>query len=258
MTALLQAQKIRWQIGANRILEDVSLELPGGSLLGVIGPNGAGKSSLLNILAGIQPPDEGTLLLRGQSYGSFERRRFAQELAYLEQHARVSWPLLTEKVVELGRSPYQHRYAKLGDEDQAAIDLAVSTTGIERLLGRVISTLSLGEQMLVALTRVFAAQPALILADEPVAALDPYHQLLIMELLQNHARQDGDHAALIVLHDLSLAARFCDRLLLMNEGRIVAAGRPAEVLSDENLREFYKINCYSDFEQALIQPLNRI
>lgn len=112
--------------------------------------------------------------------------------------------------------------------------------------------------MLVALSRIFSLEPKLILADEPTAALDPYHQLLIMELLQQHAKADTDHAAIIVLHDLGLATRFCDKLVLMYEGKIVSSGPSADVLADENLREFYRINCYSDFQQGLIQPLNRL
>ncbi len=258
MSTLIQANSISWQINHAAILNDISLELRSGEMLGIIGPNGAGKTTLLKLLAKINEPFTGTLTLLNKPYQEIEHHNFAKQIAYLEQNAPVNWPLLVEKVIELGRSPYQSSYKKLSEEDDASIKKAIHATGIERLLGRTITSLSQGEKMLVALCRVFSSEPKVILADEPIAALDPYHQLLIMELLQQQTRADKGHAAIVVLHDLSHAARFCDRLLLMHEGKIVSSGSSEEVLSSNNLREFYKINCYSDFQQGLIQPLNRI
>jgi ABC-type cobalamin/Fe3+-siderophores transport system ATPase subunit len=258
MSTLIQANNISWQINHATILNDISLELRSGEMLGIIGPNGAGKTTLLKILARINAPFNGTLTLLDKPYQEVELNNFARKIAYLEQNAPVNWPLLVEKVIALGRSPYQNSYKKLSIEDNAAIKKAINATGIERLLGRTISTLSQGEKMLVALCRVFSSEPNVILADEPISALDPYHQLLILELLQQQTRADRNHAAIVVLHDLSHAAHFCDRLLLMHEGKIVSSGSAEEVLSSDNLRKFYKINCYSDFKQGLIQPLNRI
>ncbi|PCJ43670.1 MAG: ABC transporter [SAR86 cluster bacterium] len=258
MTAIIKASNLCWKINQPLILKNISLDVQSGEVLGIIGPNGAGKSSLLKILARITEPLTGTLTLLEKPYQEIELRSFAKQVAYLEQNAPVNWPLLVEKVIALGRSPYQNSYTKLSKEDDTAIKKAIDATGIEHLLGRVISSLSQGEKMLVALSRIFSLEPKLILADEPTAALDPYHQLLIMELLQQHTQKNPDHAAVVVLHDLSLAARFCDKLLLMYEGEIVSSGLTESVLSDENLREFYKINCYSDFQQGLVQPLNRI
>ncbi|MAY02588.1 MAG: ABC transporter [Gammaproteobacteria bacterium] len=258
MSAILQATNINWRIGNARILQDISLQLNAGEIVGIIGPNGAGKSSLLNILAGITEPDSGALQLHGAYYNTLERRAFARQLAYLEQEARINWPLLTERVIELGRSPHQSAYSRLEETDNTAIAQAIAETGIAHLLGRNVATLSQGEKMLVALTRVFATQPQIILADEPVAALDPNHQLMIMELINSRSRNKSN-AALIVLHDLSLAARYCDRLILLVGGRVASEGSPSAVLSDENLREFYKIECYSDFnEPAVVQPTRRI
>ncbi len=258
MSILIQAQNISWQINNAAILNNISLELRSGEMLGIIGPNGAGKTTLLKLLARISEPFRGTLTYLNTPYQKITAHQFARQIAYLEQNAPVNWPLLVEKVIELGRSPYQRSYKKLSKEDNAAIKKAILATGIERLLGRTISTLSQGEKMLVALCRVFSSEPNVVLADEPIAALDPYHQLLIMELLQKQTRSKQNHAAIVVLHDLNHAARFCDKLLLMHEGKIVSSGTTEKVLSNDNLREFYKISCYSDFEQGLIQPLNRI
>ena len=261
MNDLIKASNIHWSIKDAAILRNISLNLKAGEILGIIGPNGAGKSSLLKILARITEADTGELELNGQAYRDVELRSFARQLAYLEQTAPVNWPLLVEKVIQLGRSPYQNAYARLGKADEGAINKAIQATGIEHLRERVISTLSQGEKMLVALSRILASEPKVILADEPIAALDPYHQLLIMELIQaqTRAEQQGlTQGAIVILHDLSLAVRFCDRLVLLHEGKVVSSGDPESVLSRQNLREFYKINCYSDFKQALIQPLSRI
>ena len=258
MSILIQANDLSWNINGSTILNDINLELKSGEMLGIIGPNGAGKTTLLKLLARITEPFTGTLTFLEKPYYDIEAKPFAKQIAYLEQNAPVNWPLLVEKVIELGRSPYQNSYKKLTNDDDAAIRKAIHATGIDRLLGRTISTLSQGEKMLVALCRVFSSEPKVILADEPIATLDPYHQLLIMELLQEQTRADQNHAAIVVLHDLSHAARFCDRLVLMHEGKIVSSGSAEEVLSSHNLREFYKINCYSDFAQGLFQPLNRI
>lgn len=258
MSTLIRANNISWQINHVAILKDINLELRSGEMLGIIGPNGAGKTTLLKLLARISEPFKGSLTLSDKPYPELEPHNFAKQIAYLEQNAPVNWPLLVEKVIELGRSPYQRSYKKLSKEDDAAIEKAINATGIERLLGRTISTLSQGEKMLVALCRVFSSEPNIILADEPIAALDPYHQLLIMELLQQQTRADQHNAAIVVLHDLSHAARFCDRLLLMHEGKIVSSGSTEEVLSSDNLRKFYKISCYSDLKQGIIQPLDRV
>lgn len=258
MTSIIHANKLSWRINQTDILKDINLSIESGEILGIIGPNGAGKSSLLKLLARINTPQSGALQLFDKPFTEIEPRSFAKKVAYLEQNAPVNWPLRVEKIIELGRSPHQHSYAKLNSDDRAAIAKAVDATGIKHLLGRVISSLSQGEKMLVALTRIFSLEPRIILADEPTAALDPYHQLLIMDLLQQHARTHNDQGVVVVLHDLSLAARFCDKILLMHEGTIVASGTIDSVLSEENLREFYKINCYSDLDKGLIQPLNRI
>lgn len=257
MTELLTVNRVSWDIAGTPVLREVSLQLAAGETLGIIGPNGAGKSSLLKLLVGIHEATHGELTLLGKPYHDIESRDFARQLAYLEQDAQINWPLLTDKVIQLGRSAHQAAYGKLGAADETAIQDAIRLTGVERLLGRKVSSLSQGEKMLVSLARVFASQADIILADEPVAALDPYHQLLIMELLKSHSQQPGK-ACMVVLHDLSLAARFCDRLILMSGGRIVSSGSPDVVLGEENLREFYRILCYSDFSRSIIQPLQRL
>lgn len=222
-----------------RIIRDVTLTLDGGRLVGLIGPNGAGKSTLLKILAGLLPPTSGTLSIDGRSIKSIDRQTLARTVAYLPQHGPAHWNLSVEAVVRLGRLPHRGRSGGSAANDEAATTRAMRTTDIEALRRRDIDTLSGGERMRALLARALAVEAPVLLADEPVAALDPRHQLLTMELLRETARAGA--LVVAVLHDLSLAGRFCDRLVLLHEGAVIADGTGAEVLSDANIAAAYGI-----------------
>lgn len=257
-SSALECQQLSWKCDNKAILKNIDLNLQTGEVLGIIGPNGAGKSSLLKMLAGVKQANSGSLRLQGEHYSSISTQHFAECLGYLEQQASVHWPLLVKKVIELGRIPHQGFSQKMTLIDQQAIDLAVDATGVEPLLERVITSLSEGEKMLVALTRILATQTQIILADEPVASLDPYHQLLIMELLQGFTRSRENFSVIVVLHDLSLAARFCDRLILMNQGAVVSNGSIATVLTEDNLKRYYKINSEIDYSKPSVLLTSRL
>lgn len=238
--SLLHADNLRVAINGHVIITEASLALNAGELIGLIGPNGAGKSSLLKVLAGLTQPEAGLVRFKTQPLASLSASTRGQQLGYLAQNARAEWPVSVEDVVALGRLPYMGPWARASREDQQAIDQALQATETWDKRTRLATQLSGGEQTLVMLARVFAGKPEIIFADEPVAALDPYHQLHVMELLRNHA--DGARAGLVVLHDLNLAARFCDRLYLCADGQIAASGTPAEVLTEANLRAVYGVD----------------
>ncbi len=260
--SLLSANNISLSFGDNQVLQNVSLSVKRGEVIGLIGPNGAGKTSLLRILANLQNPDHGQVDLQGKNLSDTAIKQLAQQIGYLAQGAPAHWPLLAEKVVELGRLPYQSLnqslWQGLNTKDKKIIDQAISQTEIDHLRQRPITTLSGGERMRVLLARLFASEPTLILADEPVAALDPYHQLHIMELLREHAANKG--AVIVVLHDLNLAARFCDRLALLHKGKIAVEGKPALVLDNKNLRDVYGIEAkyLKDDSQFAVIPWQRV
>lgn len=236
---LLIAEHLAVAIDGRAILEDIDFAIAQGELVGLIGPNGAGKTTLLRALANLQPCRAGSVLFDGAPVARIPARWLAQRLAYLEQGAPAHWPLRVDKVVALGRLPHLAWWQQPGGADAAVVEQAMTMAEVETLRERIVTTLSGGERTRVLLARIFASQPELILADEPVAALDPYHQLHVMELLREHARRGG--AVVAVLHDLNLAARFCDRLVLLDRGRLVQAGAPAEVLSEANLRDVYGV-----------------
>lgn len=240
---LLCARDVRVTIDSKPLLDGVDAELHAGEMVGLIGPNGAGKTTLLRVLAKLLDPDSGAVTLEQIPLSHITHEAFARRCAYLAQGAHAHWPLSVESVVALGRLPHLGWRQALGSTDRAAIEAALAATEIEQLRVRAVTTLSGGERMRVLLARIFAAQPQMILADEPIAALDPYHQLHAMELLREHAHASGTpRAVLTVLHDLNLAARFCDRLILMANGRIVCDGAPREVLTVDNVRKVYRVD----------------
>lgn len=250
---LLEARKLLLQIGKQRLLDGVDLALHAGELLGVIGPNGAGKSTLLKILAGVQTPDSGMLLLNGQPYSALSPRARARQLAWLEQRPTVQWPLRVEQVVALGRLPHGSLHDSAAN---TAIAAALHGTDTAEFATRAFHTLSEGEKLRVNLARVLAGSPRVLLADEPVAALDPWHQWQVMELLQNLA--DVGMGVVVVLHDLTLAARFCDRLLLLDHGNCVATGNAEQVLSRAHLAAVYRIDAELDTSRRQLRIDGRL
>ncbi len=210
-------------------LQSVDLELEEGLLLGVIGPNGSGKSTLLEALSATLPAS-GRIDFQGRPLAELEADERARRIALQPQSVEVVWSLRVRDVVALGRLPW-------GDEDGEIIDQALQRAGIEHLAGRRVDRLSGGEQARVWLARVLANRPLLWLADEPIASLDFRYQRLVMELLRAFADEGG--AVVLAIHDLSLAARYCDRLCLLDGGRVAARGRVEEVLREDLLSRVY-------------------
>lgn len=217
-------------LGGRAILKDVAMKARQGEFLVVIGPNGAGKTTLLKALAGLLDAS-GEVLLGGRSLALIARRQRALLLGYLPQGHEFHWPLSVLDVVGLGRLP-RGAGADLSEEDRNAVARAMEETGVSAFVERSVTTLSGGERARVALARVLATEADLILADEPTASLDPRYQLVVLDILKRHAARS---AVVAVLHDLGLAARYADRLLILDEGRVVAAGPPREVLTAERL-----------------------
>ena len=254
----LKIDNVDFSTPTKSILNNISFELPAGKMLGLVGPNGAGKSTLLKVIANLITPTAGTCQIDGKYVSELTAFERATQLGYLAQGAETHWPLKVKRVIELGRLPYQKGRSKLDKVDQEAIAKAIKQTEVSHLLDRIITTLSGGERLRVLLARLFATNPAIILADEPIASLDPYHQLHIMEILREHANNGG--IVITVLHDLNHAARFCDELLLISDGKKVDWGEPRKVLKKENVENVYSITVRQDVndDQFTIFPQERI
>ena len=236
----LKATDLSASIGRSKILDGVSVSFGAGELVGLIGPNGAGKTSLLKCLLGLLKPDSGAISLDGQALPVWSRLEVARRLGYLPQGAPCHWPMTTEHIVELGWLPHAATMRKNDNQVQTSVDKALAQTGTTHLRSRVVTTLSGGERTLVMIARCLAGRAPLLLTDEPVTGLDPRHQIEIMQTLHAHAAGPGGVVA--VVHDLNLAARFCSRLVLMDQGRIVSVGTPNQVLTPERLAKVYGID----------------
>ena len=241
--SLLQGEGVSLIRSDRKLVTHVSLDLAAGELVGLIGPNGAGKSSLLNLLAGLVACDEGSVQLNNKNIAQIPLQQKSRLLAWVAQSGPVNWPLSVERLVALGRRPHLSAWQRLSVADKTAIDNAITATDCDAIRTQDATTLSGGERTRMLLARAMAAEPRVLLADEPIAALDLKHQLQTMQLLRKFST--GDNACLVVLHDLSMASRFCDRLYLMHEGVIVADGIPADVLSHENVRTVYGVEVVS-------------
>ncbi|HET8726352.1 MAG TPA: ABC transporter ATP-binding protein [Alphaproteobacteria bacterium] len=237
--SLLAAENLTVRLGSRNVLTEVDFAIPRGKLIGLIGPNGAGKTTLLRTLAGLERPRVGRVTFDGVALGALNSTERARRLAYLSQGGDLHWPLSVARVVALGRLPHLEPWQQLKPADYAAIEAAMADCEITHLADRPAGRLSGGERARVMLARALAAEPDLLLADEPVAGLDPYHQLHVMELLAALARRGA--GVVVVLHDLGLAARFCDRLALLAEGRMAALGTPDEVLQPDLLERVYGV-----------------
>jgi iron complex transport system ATP-binding protein len=237
VSALSASHVFVW-IGAREIVRDANLSLNAGELLALVGPNGAGKTTLMRALAGLIPA-QGAITLADKPLGSLGPRERARMVSYLPQGHIFHWPMSVEEIVMLGRAPHGDAFSSASPDDRAAVAHAMATTETGMFADRAVTTLSGGEKARVALARALATQAPVLLADEPTAALDPRHQLVVMELLREAARRGN--AILAIMHDLTLAARFADRVLVMHEGRIVAQGTPVEALAPERLASVFGI-----------------
>ncbi|HSX88608.1 MAG TPA: ABC transporter ATP-binding protein [Pseudomonas sp.] len=253
---MLSLEAICVEIDGRRLVDEVSLSLERGELLGLIGPNGAGKSSLLKALAHLLPY-RGEVRLDGELLSELSPRQRALRCAYLGQGDQSSWPLRLRDYVALGRLPHRGSWGlsqRLRPEDQVAIDQALAQMHLGELAQRRFDQLSGGERARARLARALAVGSPLLLADEPVAALDPFHQLNVMQLLRQQCAQGK--AALVVLHDLTLASRFCDRILLLDQGRVVDCGTTRQVLTPKNLQQVYQVQAMlgEHQEQRFVLP----
>lgn len=237
VTIALEGASVR--LGNRTVVDDVSATLAPGQLVGIVGPNGAGKSSLLRAILGLLPLSDGDVRVGGESITTLARPQAARTMSYLPQGQTLHWPLSVERLVALGRLPHLAPMSRLSAEDEAAIERAIQRADVADLRHRIATELSGGERARVLLARTLAVEAPVLIADEPLASLDPGHQIDVMDLLRNLAR-DGV-LVVTVLHDLTIAARYCDRLLLVDRGRLVADGPPGDVLTRERLAKVYGV-----------------
>lgn len=245
-------------LGRRPILHGVDADFAPGQFTGIIGPNGAGKSTLMRAMLGLTPVARGEIAVDGQSLTKVAPRDLARQIAYLPQGQTLHWPLSVTRVVALGRLPHLAPLSRIGAADQAAIGEAMARADILHLAERYATRLSGGERARVMLARALAVGAPALAVDEPLASLDPGHQIDVMDVLRQEAQRGS--TVIAVLHDLTIAARYCDRILLIDQGTLVAQGTPAEVLTADRLRTVYGITADIDLTatRPTIIPIGRV
>ena len=236
--------------GDTPLIENVSFDLKPGELVALLGPNGAGKSTALRAALGLQKISSGKTTLAGDPTQTLSPLARARRIAYLPQARPLAWPNRVKDIVALGRFSHGAAMGDLKGGDKLAVDTALTACGITHLSGRQADTLSGGELARVHLARAIAAKAPLLIADEPVASLDPRHQFRVMDLIKGYVKGGG--GVLVVLHDVSLAAKYADRIIFMKEGRVVLGGSPEETLSAKSLADIYGVKARVDGRSVTI------
>ncbi|GAA3895165.1 ABC transporter ATP-binding protein [Streptomyces gulbargensis] len=232
----LRAARVSRTAGGTLVLDGVSLTPRPGTVTGLLGPNGSGKSTLLRLLAGVLAPDTGVVTLDGRPLAGIGRRTVARRLATVEQHADTQVDLTVADIVRLGRVPHRRAWTPASSADEEAVRSALARTGLTDRAHRSWRTLSGGERQRVQIARALAQDPRELLLDEPTNHLDIQHQLDLLSLVASLRL-----TSVIALHDLNLAALYCDRLVVLKEGRVVASGEPADVLTEELIADVYGV-----------------
>lgn len=233
----LSVDHVSWRRSGNLVVDDVSLHPRRGEMIGLLGPNGSGKSSLLRLLQAAARPDSGTVTLDGDPIESLSRRAVARRVATVTQHADTDTDITVYDVVRLGRTPHRNAWGAGSSRDESAIRSALERVGLTDKAERPWRALSGGERQRAHIARALAQEPHELLLDEPTNHLDIRHQLDLLHLVSGLGT-----TSIIALHDLNLAGMFCDRVMVLEHGRAVAAGTPREVLTPELIREVYGVN----------------
>lgn len=240
MTIALTLDHATVRYGDRTALSEVSVGFAKGRVAGIVGPNGAGKTTLLRAALGLVPLASGSAKLLDRALAEWSREGLARRAAYLPQAGTAQWPVSARHIVSLGRLPHRGPFAPLSPGDEAAIDEALDRADATPFARRRMDELSAGERARVLFARALATKAPILIADEPAAYLDPGHQLRLMELLQEEAARGT--AVAVTLHDLALASRYCDEIVVLDAGRVAAFGEPSQALSDAVLERAFGVS----------------
>lgn len=239
---MLKATRLQLRFAELKVLDDVSLTIPEGCFTALIGANGCGKTTLLNVLARMQRPASGEVLLEGRPHAQFSRRDLARRVALLPQRTTSPAGMTVRELVMQGRFPWQSWWQQWSERDQQALDRAVALADIAALLDRSLSTLSGGQLQRCWIAMTLAQDTPVILLDEPTTFLDIAHQIVLLELLTE--LRDQGRTIVAVLHDLNQAARYADNLVMLRQGKVHAQGAPAEVFTRANLKAVFDLDAH--------------
>lgn len=238
---ILQAHGLCKTIGAEQVLDDIALQVHYGECFGIIGPNGSGKSTLVKLLSGVDEASAGQIAFAGRPLAAYPKKQLARRIAVLQQEALPPIGFTVREVVEMGRYPYQNWLGEEAGDPHTKIEEIMRELDLLDMADRPIEALSGGERQRVALAKVVAQQPELLMLDEPTTYLDIGYQQQMMQYIKKW-QQDHGLTVLAVLHDLNLAALYCDRLMIIHDGRLVHTGKVEEILSEQIIKQVYGVS----------------
>ena len=253
---ILQIRDTSFSYDRETVLHSVSMDIQPGEFVGVIGPNGSGKSTLLKLLGGVLTTGPGKLFFREKDYKDYHRKQMAQSITWIPQDHSMAFPFKVSEIVLMGRHPYLSAFTFEGDEDIEIARNAMERTQILQFAQRGFNEISGGEKQRVVIAGAITQEPEVMILDEPTSALDIKYQIQILNILQQ-LNKDEQMTVVLAMHDLHLASKFCDRLVLLDQGKIFQDGRPEDVLKKENIEEVYgvKVHLIKDHDgDIMISP----
>lgn len=236
---ILEVKNLEYKAGDKKILNDVSLSIPKGKFVGIIGPNGAGKSTLLKNIYGIYEASSGDIFIEGKNIKSISRKERARKIAVLAQEDDHQFDFTIEQIVEMGRYPYKKLFEDYSQKDKKIAEEMLEKTGMKKYIGREFKSLSGGEKQRVLIARALAQETPILILDEPTNHLDIGYQLQILHLIKHL-----DITVVAALHDLNIAAIFCDYIFVMKDGKVIKEGTAEEIFTAEMLKTIFGIECY--------------
>lgn len=246
----LSVQGVSFRYRSEDVVNDVSFDAGEGQIVGILGPNGSGKTTLLKCINRVLAPHQGTVLIGGVDYRRQSRKQIARQIGVVPQSAHINFPFTALDIVMMGRSPELERFEREKESDLDIVRKAMEMTNTAFLADRPMDQLSGGERQRVIIARALAQRPKVLLLDEPTLHLDVNHQMEILDLIARLAREER-MLVIIVTHDLSLAARYCDRIILMRQGRIVAAGDVVQALTREHMAKVFSIDATIYYDERI-------
>lgn len=235
----MKSENVSLQLGNRAILKAVSMEASKGEFIGLIGPNGSGKSTWLRALSGLLPYKKGSIQIDGKEIKKYSANQLARLVGYVPQDTTLEFDFRVRDIVLMGRHAYIPRFGFESAADYERAEEALHKTAISYLSERSVMSLSGGQRQMVFIAKALAQEPSILLLDEPISALDINRQLQVLELIRSLVEEGM--IAIAALHDLNLAARFCDKLILLKEGEVIASGKPEDVLTVETIEESYRV-----------------
>ena len=246
----LTVSSVSFSYGEGKAVDDVSFDAEGGEVIGIIGQNGCGKTTLLKCINALLTPSEGAVMIEDENILSMPRREIAKNIGVVSQSTTIVFPYNVLDMVMMGRYPAKNSFETYNENDLKVVQRSMAETGVEEFAERTIDELSGGERQRVLIARALAQEPRMMLLDEPTLHLDVNHQFDLMELIRRLATE-RKMTVIIVTHDIMLAARFCDRLIMMERGVIVSSGRTEDVLTSENLARVFGIDAHVSYDERI-------